>query len=289
MISGKSLEKFKNFSKDDWRDYICGVIDENDEAALRALKIVYDNQTSSEVLHGKSELRNGIGFSNSDAMVLTRYGYLCSRGHEVSDGGIAIIKRRVKKYWRQVMEQAKKNVELAEKTTTVEVLRHPTDEDWARCKMLALHTVGKSNVTGEVTDEWKRKILKAEHSPIRTLIFTIKVELPYYSSVHFARHKFGVEHYVTTQRNDRQCEYDREDAPQGQVVSHIMDINAQELINMAHRRLCSKADKTTRSKMATICAAVLKTNPEFSDVLVPMCEYQGRCPEFKPCGHFKRR
>ena len=164
----------------------------------------------------------------------------------------------------------------------VEILRYPTEADWRRCKMLALNTVGKSEVK-TVSDEWKHKILKAEHSPIRTLMFTIKMEIPYYVSVHFVRHKYGVEHFVTSQRNDRQSEYDRTQAPQGQMVTHIMDINAQALMQMSHKRLCGKADETTRSVMWMIAEAVMKTNPEFLGLLVPMCLYAGGCREFKPC------
>ena len=58
---------------------------------------------------------------------------------------------------------------------SVEILRYPTDEDWQRCKMLALNTIGKRYAGSEVTDEWKRKILRSEHSPIRTLMFTIRM------------------------------------------------------------------------------------------------------------------
>ena len=74
----------------------------------------------------------------------------------------------------------------------VEILRHPTEADWVRCKELALNTVGKKYVGNEVTDEWKRQVLKAQHSPIRTLMFTIKLTIPYVASVHLARHKIGI-------------------------------------------------------------------------------------------------
>jgi hypothetical protein len=135
-----------------------------------------------------------------------------------------------------------------EAAVNVEVLRTPNDEDWERCKMLALNTVSKT-FSGEVTEEWRRKILRSEHSPIRTLMFTVRMEVPYYVSVHFSRHKYGVEHYVTSQRNDRQSEYDRKKAPQDAPVVHIMDINAQELMFMARRRLCGMADPATRQVM----------------------------------------
>ena len=166
----------------------------------------------------------------------------------------------------------------------VEVLRHPTDEDWERCMVLAYNTVGRRLLAGLPSDEWKHNILKAGHSPIRTLMFTVRMEVPYWVSVHFVRHKFGVEHYVSSQRNDRQDRYDRNKAPQDAMVTHVMDVNAQALINMANMRLCGKAAPETREAMREICDAVVELNPEFAPFLKPKCLVNGGCDEFKPCG-----
>lgn len=167
----------------------------------------------------------------------------------------------------------------------VELLRYPTKSDWQRCKALALNTVGKKYYGADVDEKWKRKILFAQHSPIRTLMFTIRMEIPYYVSVHLVRHKYGVEHFVQSQRNDRQSNYDRRDAPQGAFVSHVMDINAQALIQMANMRLCGQADIATQNVMQLIVEVVNICNPEFSDVLVPKCALHGGvCNEFKSCG-----
>lgn len=169
----------------------------------------------------------------------------------------------------------------------VDVLRHPTDEDWERCKMLAMNTIGRE-WSGTVSDTWKHKILKSGHSPIRTLMFTIRMEIPYWVSVHFCRHKYGVEHYVTSQRNDRQDSYDRNNAPQDAMVTHVMDINAQELIQIARMRLCGQASEETRRAMYEVCKAVLRENPEFRPFLVPKCrvgELGFYCNEFRPCGN----
>lgn len=65
----------------------------------------------------------------------------------------------------------------------VEILRCPTEEDWMRAKQLACNTVGKKAINLP-TEEWKRKLLKSEHSPARTLMFTFRLTLPYYVSVH---------------------------------------------------------------------------------------------------------
>lgn len=170
----------------------------------------------------------------------------------------------------------------------VRIIRHPEQQDWERCKDLALRTIGKKWTGSEVTEEWKTKMLKCKHSPIRTLMFTIEMEIPYYVSNHFVRHKFGVEHYVQSQRNDRQSSYDRNLAPQSAIVIHTMDINAEALMNMSHRRLCRMADIVTRYVMTKICQEVIKVNPEFQDHLIPMCEFMHECPEFTPCGRYEK-
>lgn len=171
----------------------------------------------------------------------------------------------------------------------VEILRSPTKDDWERCKMLALNTMGKKYVGTEATDEWKHKMLTAKHSPIRTLWFTIRMTIPSYVSVHFVRHKIGCEHFVQSQRNDRQSNYDRETAPQNAMVSHVIEVNAEQLMFMANRRLCGMADKTTRYVMTLICKAVEERNPEFKGHLKPMCELLHECPEFKPCGYWANK
>lgn len=103
------------------------------------------------------------------------------------------------------------------------------------------------------------------------------------------RHHIGCNHYVQTQRNDRQDKYDRAQAPQGQIVSHILSINAQELVFMAHKRLCGQASPETRSVVRKMCDLVIEKYPEFKDVLVPLCQYRGGlCTEFYPCGLNKK-
>ena len=166
----------------------------------------------------------------------------------------------------------------------VEIIKHPTDSDWKWCKDCTLNTVGKTS-TKFPTEEWKHKILAAGHSPIRELWFGIKMQIPYYVSVHFVRHHIGVNHYVQTQRNDRQINYDRMKAPQDTIVSHVMSINAQELIFMSHKRLCSQASSETRAVMQEICKQIERLNPEFIGLLIPECVYRnGECSEFYTCG-----
>lgn len=171
---------------------------------------------------------------------------------------------------------------------SVRLITYPEKADWDRCKDLAMRTIGKYWAGDKVvTDEWKHKILEARHSPIRVLTFTIEMNIPYYVSTHFVRHKIGVEHFVQSQRNDRQSQYDRELAPQSAFVCHTMVINAEALMVMSNRRLCGMADSTTRYVMSQICRCVEWSNPEFAGLLVPQCERMFHCTEFKSCGHWE--
>ena len=164
----------------------------------------------------------------------------------------------------------------------VELLKYPTDLAWV--KTCTLNTVGKTSTTAP-TEEWLERLIKAEHSPIRELWFGIRLTIPYWVSVHFVRHHIGVNHYVQTQREDR-TGVSRSDKPQGEMVTHIMSINAQELINMAHKRLCKQASPETRAVMQEIVDAVVAKCPYMKDVLVPLCVYRGgRCTEMYPCKH----
>lgn len=168
----------------------------------------------------------------------------------------------------------------------VELLKHPTQEDWVLTRDITLNTVSKRS-TKDVTLEWKKKLLASGHSPIRTLNFVVRMEIPSWVSVHLVRHKIGVEHFVSTQRSDRTGE-DRGAARQDTLVSHMMWFNADALIKMCHARLCKQASKETTEVMQRITDLVLESNPEFEDLLVPRCYYRGGlCTEFYPCGYNK--
>lgn len=166
----------------------------------------------------------------------------------------------------------------------IKLLKYPKEEDWRFCKECALNTMGKK-IVNNPNIEWKEAMLRAEHSPIRTLWFAFKLEIPYWVSVHLSRHKIGCEHFVQSQRDDRaNNDIPRSEKPQGEIVSHILYINAQELIFMARRRLCNQASKETREAVYKMCYEVINVCPEFKDFLVPNCKYLGRCPEMYPCG-----
>ena len=164
----------------------------------------------------------------------------------------------------------------------VDLIKYPTTEDWILCKQCALVTVGKE-VKTEPTTEWKRKILEARHSPIRVLNFVFKLEIPYWVSVHLCRH-IHAQPFVKSQRNDRQTSYDRNSAPQNEMVTMLWYMNAEELMTIANKRLCNQASEETRDVVRTMCKEGAQVCPEFYDVLVPMCVHNGGvCHEMFSC------
>lgn len=168
----------------------------------------------------------------------------------------------------------------------VELLKSPTEQDWLWCKQCTLNTVGLKTIKNNPNDEWKKKLIESEHSPIRELWFGFRLEIAYWQSVHLVRHHIGCNHYVQSQRDDRQKDESipRAEKPQGEIVSHIISINAQELIQMAHKRLCNQASLETRQVVSEMCRLAIESNPEMKDVLVPLCEYRnGKCSEMYPC------
>lgn len=166
----------------------------------------------------------------------------------------------------------------------ITMIEWPQSVDWFEVKRRALVTVGKTPIQPP-DEEWKARILRARHSPIRYLRFSFLLEdLPYWVSVHMCRHVHA-QPYVRTQRNDRQKEYDRNAARQDAPVTMIWDMNAEELITICQKRLCGCAAEETQEVAQQIRDLVVEKCPEFAEVLVRPCEFNdGCCHEMYPCG-----
>lgn len=183
--------------------------------------------------------------------------------------------------WYEEKDEALNNNQN-ERRTKITILEYPTDEDWIAVKQRALVTVGLKAKTPP-TNEWKYSILKARHSPIRRLRFSVLFEdIPNWVAVHLVRHVHS-QPYVKSQRNDRQSDYDRNKAPQNTPVNMIWDFNGEELMNIANKRLCKQAAKETREIIKDMCDKIIELDNIWTDFLVPMCKYVGECKEMFPC------
>lgn len=120
------------------------------------------------------------------------------------------------------------------------------DVDWTLIKNLCRSTVGMDKSDKEPSQEWKRKLLIARHSPIRQSNIVLKIEgISYASSVHICRHHQGIEKFVTTSRDDR-TGIDRSTRKQTDPVTMYISMNIEALLNISQKRLCNQASKETR-------------------------------------------
>ena len=155
---------------------------------------------------------------------------------------------------------------------------------WREVADAARTTIRLDGGDGEPSPRWKKRILLAEHSPVRKLLVSWKWSaLPYWVSVHFVRHKYGIEHFVSTQRTDR-TGADRDGCRQDAPVDHECFANAAEVMFISRRRLCAQASPETREAWKLVVDAIAEKEPELAACCVPECVYRGFCPEFKSCG-----
>lgn len=158
--------------------------------------------------------------------------------------------------------------------------------EWNRALNAARRTVGKERIEKEPSDDWKAKILLAEHSPIRLVEFDFTVRsIRQWVTTHLVRHFIGFLPFVSTQREDRKkLDCSRDELPQGSLNDMDISANAQSLINVSRRRLCSTAAKETREAWNNVKLSVSKIDPIVASKMVPECIYRGFCPELKCCG-----
>lgn len=154
---------------------------------------------------------------------------------------------------------------IAKKLTNIKLMRRA-------CEM---------TMRGQESKMTLNEIYRCEHSPMRTQLFWVEMlGIPTFVSVHFVRHKIGVEHFVMSNRDDRGGD---EEVNRWTPVNHGMLLNAQVLINMARKRLCRKSHETTRQIMKAVCCAVGGVDSDLAERMVPECDYRRGCHESNPC------
>ena len=154
--------------------------------------------------------------------------------------------------------------------------------DWEEVVNDCRATVNKPPLGKDPSTVFKRKILIAEHSPIRDIEVKFRWEnIKYWVAMHWKTHHW--ESRVNSQRNDRQSAYDREDAPQSALVTFTGEANAQHLIDTWRKRLCRQASPETRHYAEDFKAELHEYEAEIADMLVPNCVYRCGCPEMNPC------
>lgn len=187
-----------------------------------------------------------------------------------------------------------------------------------------LHAANAST-TGNESHMTLARAYALGHSPIRTQQFKVVLEdIPLFVASQLVRQTQGVQWFQRSKRPDRggkdfreECEGICDDCEESlNLNSHdsaemfitIRDrvwsltenfdryarttltgyLNAEALMNMAHKRLCAKASKETRDVVAMIRDKVSEVDPDLAKHMVPQCIYRGGiCPEYSSCGLHK--
>lgn len=181
------------------------------------------------------------------------------------------------------VQDGESKVKEEQPATSMVVVRRVTS--WKEVLNAARFTQRKPEVDHEPSDEFKQKMIKAEHSPLRCLQFTIDFyDIPYYASVHLCRHVHA-QPFVSTSRPDINGQMKpRDEQKKSDPVNMRLLVNAQEIINISRVRLCNKAEQTTRMLWMEVLRELVKIEPFLANACVPNCLYRGFCPEIKPCG-----
>lgn len=165
--------------------------------------------------------------------------------------------------------------------------------DWNDVYREALATVGKEpKRKRQPNNDWKKYILLGEHSPIRALEFRIEFQdIKYRTAMHLRTHHIGIWQpedlvFISTQRDDRKADtISRDNKPQSAPVKAVFRMNAQSIINVSRKRLCSLADKDTLNCWSKAIVELEKLEPVLSSVCAKECIYRGFCPEKNTCGY----
>ena len=180
---------------------------------------------------------------------------------------------------------------------------------WSRALNAARRTIGKPPLNKEPSDNWRKMVIMAEHSPIKLVEYLISFkDLRQWVGVHLLRHEHMLP-FIHSQRVDRREDIDsltervmsiiEEDVKsdesfnkrdylfQGEPNDQDFVVNAQTLINISRKRLCHCASKETREAWVAVKEAIKEFDPIMASFMVPNCSYRGRCPEMNTCGYYK--
>lgn len=160
--------------------------------------------------------------------------------------------------------------------------------NWNHVLNAARFTQGKELIDKEPSIKFKKQMVRAEHSPLRCLMFYFDFyDIPYYVSVHLVRHVHA-QPFVSTSRPDIDGKQPpREGQRKSDPVNMRLLLNAQEIINISKVRLCNKAEFETRMAWHKAIIELYRIEPILATACAPNCYYRGICPEINSCGLYQ--
>lgn len=129
----------------------------------------------------------------------------------------------------------------------------------------------------------RARLIRCEHSPMRLIRYWIEmIGIPSFVSTHFVRHKFGCEHFVESNRDDRGGAGD-EVVNRLTRVNHGIEANAAAMIAVSRKRLCYASHVKTVAVWRKVKKAMEQIDPAMAAAMVPECVVRGYCPELIEC------
>lgn len=101
------MEQSKGQNKVWGKSDIQSLIESNEKAVYRALVLIYSKQTEAEKAIDQTKDHNGVGFSGLDAEILSSFAKFYQRAGFLTTKQVAIAKKKLKKYWRQILNDMK--------------------------------------------------------------------------------------------------------------------------------------------------------------------------------------
>lgn len=91
----------KTWNKDDLQFSL----QENDRFLLRSLVVIFERQTTDEQRARETRYQNSVGFTATDGRKLTKFAQLAKGKHKLLSHEMYEIRRRMPKYWNQLMHE----------------------------------------------------------------------------------------------------------------------------------------------------------------------------------------
>lgn len=179
--------------------------------------------------------------------------------------------------------------------------------------------LANSFTSGKVSHMTLAEAYRTMHSPARTQRFIIEMRsIPLFVASQLVRSHVGVQFYQRSRRTDRGGEdfgrvcdgiarnLHAADSNSSWTLARkqlkeilslpgrfdryaltdlLADINAEAIVSMSHKRLCSKASPETRSIWQKVVEKLAAADADLAPHCVPQCVFRGGiCPERKCCG-----
>lgn len=101
-------------TQEQWKAYLQDLVSTNTNACLKAITCIDNWQTEPERQQGESTEENGVGWTKYDAKEMGQLASKIRNGQALTDGELAKAKNKMKKYWKQLMQISKRQMEQQE-------------------------------------------------------------------------------------------------------------------------------------------------------------------------------